>query len=310
MARDHARWQTRTWDPASDFRTLRSDAQRLYMVMTSHKSINHAGVLPLQPKKWAGLAPDTTVEDVMATLDVLVAERYVVVDADTEEVLVRTFIRNDGVAKQPNVLKAALRQASAIESPKLRAALAVELRRLGSAEAARVADTIAPNPSGNPSPNPSVNGSGNPSATVDNPVDKNPSGTLPGTPREPIAQGSGEVVGEGGSSSPVGGSVGGSRAGAHTREAPPADQRPPERCPKHADSDGTEPCGPCGAARRAAQAWDADAPQRAASARLAVRDCPWCDGDGWRWVDPRRKAHGTRTGPGARCDHTSPVGVS
>jgi hypothetical protein len=186
MARDHARLLTSIWDPTSEFRQLPADAQRVYMLLVSQRSINHAGVLPLTVRKWANCSPDTTVEDVWSALKVLAEERYIVVDQDTEEVLVRSYIRNDGVAKQPNVLKAALRLAEAVESPKLRVALASELRRLGMEHAGEVADALVAAieaPAADSEPNPSVNPS------------PSPSGTLPFASTEPLGQNAG--VGEG-----------------------------------------------------------------------------------------------------------------
>lgn len=87
-------------------------------------------------------------------------------------------------------------------------------------------------------------------------------------------------------------------------------QRPPERCPKHRNSDNPPNCGACGDSRRAAQAWDAHAPRRAAADAAAIRACRWCNADGWRWLDPEKRYRGPATGPGARCDHTALVGAS
>src|SRR5690606_35065311 len=56
--------------------------------------------------------------------------RFIVVDYDTEELLIRSFIRNDGVWKQPKVLAIALEEAEQVASPRLRRAIAVELKRL------------------------------------------------------------------------------------------------------------------------------------------------------------------------------------
>ncbi|MGR7003432.1 hypothetical protein ACU686_44750 [Yinghuangia aomiensis] len=77
----------------------------------------------------AGPAPPSasTPEQVAAALDELAAARFVVVDHDTEEVLVRTFIRNDGVYKQPRVMGSRRRAAAALESTTPQNALAAEM---------------------------------------------------------------------------------------------------------------------------------------------------------------------------------------
>ncbi|MEV6448476.1 hypothetical protein [Amycolatopsis sp. NPDC051716] len=129
MARDHARIYVRIWND-EDFRELSLPAKMLYLQLMSQQKLSYAGVLDLAMKRWAGPHPDLDTPEVRAALDELDYARFVVVDHDTEELLVRTFIRNDELYKQPNVLRGALRVAFDIESPKLRAALAVELRKL------------------------------------------------------------------------------------------------------------------------------------------------------------------------------------
>jgi hypothetical protein len=118
--REYGKLMVKVWDPDSDFRLLASGAQRLYAMFCSLRSCSPAGCLPLQPRKWAQNAPDTTVDEIQAALDLLVLERYVFVDEDTEEVLIRTFIKSDGWAKNPNKAKAVESAIARIESPTLR----------------------------------------------------------------------------------------------------------------------------------------------------------------------------------------------
>ncbi|WP_143268709.1 hypothetical protein [Amycolatopsis vastitatis] len=119
----------RIWND-KDFRELSLPAKMLYLQLMSQEKLSYAGVLDLTMKRWAGPHPDLATSEVGAALDELDAARFVVLDQETEELLVRSFIRNDELYKQPNVLAAALRTAFEIESPVLRAALAAELRRL------------------------------------------------------------------------------------------------------------------------------------------------------------------------------------
>lgn len=291
MAREHARILSKIWnDP--DWKRRSSGAQRLYFQLLSQRAVNHAGVLALTVKKWAGGCETLTVDDIWEALNELADARYVVVDTDTEEVLIRSFIRNDGVAKQPNVLKAALRLATEVESPRLRAALAGELRRLGTAAASRVADELTgkatetladtlPKGSGNPS--------GTLESTVDNPVDGNP----PGTPGEPFAQiagvGEGEVV----SSCSVVGSV---QRGSRERDEPPSPQ-----CLKHLNNPDPPACRACRTARETRERWDAEhVPRQAAAERAAIRACSMCNHDGYLLAPGARSLPAS---PYTRCDH-------
>lgn len=130
MARNYGQIQSAIWQD-TDFKTqLGADAQWLYFTLLSQPNLNTAGVLPLQDRRWKKLAKDMTADRVDAALGALRAYWYVVVDEETEEALVRTFIRNDGLWKQPNVLQSALRHAKNTMSPLLRAVIRDELSRL------------------------------------------------------------------------------------------------------------------------------------------------------------------------------------
>jgi hypothetical protein len=129
MARNHGRILTAIWsDP--DFRALPPDPQRLYVCLVTQPNLNHAGVLPLTLRRWANMAAGLTPGEVQEALDVLDDTRFVVVDEDTEEVLIRTLIRHDQVWRQPYVMLAAEGDALSIESPRLRGVLMRELDRL------------------------------------------------------------------------------------------------------------------------------------------------------------------------------------
>lgn len=129
MARTHGRIQTAIWKDA-DFIAMDERAQRLYLFLTSQDDLSHAGLIPLRVKRWASKSPSLDEAGLMAALAVLERERFVVVDHATEELLIRTFVRNDGVYKQPKVMIRMREDARQIESRKLRAAFLVELDRL------------------------------------------------------------------------------------------------------------------------------------------------------------------------------------
>ena len=180
MARSEARIFTSIWkDP--DFLALAPSAQRLYMFLLSQDDLTYCGVMPLRERRWASKAAGMTVADIESDLKALEGTAYpsanpgpetcrtpfVITDPDTGELLIRSMMRRDSAWKQPNLLKQAIESAEQIESPRIRAALAAELRRLplDDSPSAQVKTLVAQfiedldqgtaYPSANPYPNPS-----------------------------------------------------------------------------------------------------------------------------------------------------------
>jgi hypothetical protein len=145
-------WRDPQW------RKLSRGAQALYMQLLSQKELDCAGMLPLQPEKWATGCDEVTVEQVWAHLNELQAARFVFYDTDTYEAFIRTYMRNSNVLKVPNMIKSALRSARLVASEIIREELAAELRRTnrpGTAETANEIDSKGGTLS-EPFPNPSV----------------------------------------------------------------------------------------------------------------------------------------------------------
>ncbi|MEU8136065.1 hypothetical protein [Streptodolium elevatio] len=129
MARAHGRTLTSIWDN-EDFCALDEGPQRLYLFLISQPNLNHAGLLPLTLKRWARKARGLSVAGLEERLHVLADARFVVLDEETEEVLIRTFVRNDGVWKMPKVMGAMVSGAQEISSHHLRRALLAEMDRI------------------------------------------------------------------------------------------------------------------------------------------------------------------------------------
>lgn len=135
MARNYSSTATAIWRD-KDFRALSADAQRVYMMLYSQADISAAGVVPLTLKRWASLAADTKPDDIQAAIDELQSPPngngpYVVVDEETEEVLVRSFVKWDGGYSNPKRQPVIIKAASAVSSEAIRVALHREFTRLG-----------------------------------------------------------------------------------------------------------------------------------------------------------------------------------
>ena len=174
MARDHARIELNIWTD-DDWLDLTPGAQHLYLVLLTHPDLSYAGVADWRPNRLRVMASRWDADDVKRAAEELARNLYIVVDEDTEEVLVRSFVRNDGLMKQPNLAKAMVKAARSIASRNIRAVLVHELLRLHedhpdlkgweSAEELLSWRSADPSgyPTGYPSSNPSSNPSGNPS---------------------------------------------------------------------------------------------------------------------------------------------------
>jgi len=112
-----------------EFTRLDQSAQRTYFLLISQPKITLAGMLALQPGKWARLSADATAESILADIADLDESCFTVTDHDTEEVLVRSYMRNAVLSnKKPwTTQKGIVRYCLQAESPLIRATLATEL---------------------------------------------------------------------------------------------------------------------------------------------------------------------------------------
>ncbi|NIL65020.1 hypothetical protein [Salinispora arenicola] len=129
MARSEARISVNIWtDP--DFLALPPTPQRMFMFLISQSDLAHDGVIALRPRRWSKSAAGLDLVSVENDLAELAAARFVVIDDDAEELLIRSFIRRDKVYRQPNVLRAAQDHLEVVTSPIIRSAIGVELHRI------------------------------------------------------------------------------------------------------------------------------------------------------------------------------------
>ena len=129
MARTESRTKTSIWTNP-DFVELTCHAQRLYWMLFSQPTISLCGVLAYTPGRWRGMAADESREAIEESLTELSEAGFIVVDRDTEEVLVRSFMRNDGVWNSPKTRAAATGHIEAVLSEDIRDALSDEVSRL------------------------------------------------------------------------------------------------------------------------------------------------------------------------------------
>ena len=297
MAGEHTRIGRDIWS-SDEFLDLSRAAQHLYFVLWTHPTRSFCGSIDWHPGRLATFAADLTPELVIESAIELSRTLFIAVDQQTDEALIRSWIKHDGLYRQPNMAVAMAKDRAGLASRGLRGIVVHEVAKLRASEpdlsgwkrdqvvnllgqkAVDPADYWAASPWSNPSGNPSVKGSVNPSGNPpDNPHAKgavNPGPTTATTPSSPDSnyKESGSVSTEGND--------------AHEVNTPP-----PIRCATHIDNPTTAACRPCGDARKSRQAWDAmqvEASKRARSAEihefahataLAIADCGLCDEHGY-----------------------------
>ena len=119
----------RVWGDA-DFKALTCQQQLLYLKLVSQTDISLAGVLTLATIRWAGQTAGVTDKDIARTLAELEAARFIVCDRETQEVLVRSYVRNDLGWRSSKTMKAVKAAVGRILSPRLRGVISAELLKV------------------------------------------------------------------------------------------------------------------------------------------------------------------------------------
>lgn len=252
MANAAALIQESLWRRDKEFRALPRLAQCAFLQLLSTKDVDCAGVLTLNVDILAKGCHELTVEAFWHDLKTLEEARFIFVDQDTDELLIRSYLRLVSV-RSPNAYKSALKAARLVDSPKLRQELALELRRLDRADATAVANEITPA--------------------------ETPSRSHPDPIQIPSER---DIPSESHSKPPVSVPV-------QYQYSPSVDgcfrEEPPPFCHRHMPNGTNAPCGACRQAREQHETWKAGQASAAAELNAAfwreVIACPDCDERGW-----------------------------
>lgn len=131
--RSHGRIESAMWRDDDDWRALPVDAQWLYMTLISQSDLSLAGVLHLSRKRWSKFAADLGLVRLDTAIGTCSDRRFVVIDEDTEEALIRSFARREtqwSNSRRVGGLKSAV---AMIQSPVILDALQAELARVNRA---------------------------------------------------------------------------------------------------------------------------------------------------------------------------------
>lgn len=243
------------WRRDKEFQKVPRLAQCTFCQILSQKDLDTAGVLTLHLDLLAKACEELTVEQLRADFTILEASRFLLVDYDTDEVFVRSYVRRVS-AKNRNSWLSVPKNARMVGSKKIRHELALELRRLRRKDADELADEIDPVPT--------------PSGPRPDPVSTR---SECGTPSRPRPDGDSSVL-----VSVLESPTAGSNSG----------RGPRPECRKH-EQNSEDNCRDCMRRRK----WDdenaeyvaADELEQKRAARAAALkaqlECPHCDEEGW-----------------------------
>lgn len=129
MARDRANIRVDLWAD-EDWRALSLGAQHLYQLILTHPTLSYAGVADWRPGRLAALTARRSVDEVLLDAAELASRAFIYADASTEEVLVRSFTRHDGVVKHPRLHVTMANDFAGIASSAIKEFFAFEIQRL------------------------------------------------------------------------------------------------------------------------------------------------------------------------------------
>jgi hypothetical protein len=130
VSRTEARIKCSIWNDR-DFLALAERPRMVYLFLTTQEDLTMCGAIPYRAARWAkrlGYA----VKQLSEALALLADARFLVLDAEEEEVWLRTLIKHDGLLAKPNWLPSAKRAMAQVSSPLIRSAFAAEYPQLAS----------------------------------------------------------------------------------------------------------------------------------------------------------------------------------
>lgn len=129
MAREWAKIKAGIWQD-DDFRALPFHAQHLYFVILTDPELSYCGVADWRPRRILPKSAGWTLEALQDAAGILAEKRLLIIDEDTEEVLVRSFLRHDGVMAHNKLCVSATIAYGAVASNVLRGVIVHEMKRL------------------------------------------------------------------------------------------------------------------------------------------------------------------------------------
>ena len=113
-----------------EFTALPAASQRLYVLILSQPAVTLCGVIQPAFKRWATFAPDTPAADIAAAARTLQERGFIDIDDDTDELLIRSFVRHGVALESENAIVGMSKAFDTIHSKVLRKVVIEELRKV------------------------------------------------------------------------------------------------------------------------------------------------------------------------------------
>lgn len=128
MARSHARIKTALWHD-DDWRRLSMPAQHLYFTLITDPDLSYCGIADWRPTRLVARSGAWLADMAEAAAHELLEARFVMICEATEEALVRSFVRHDGVLQNAKLAVSAANAVGSVASNELRAIVIGEMVR-------------------------------------------------------------------------------------------------------------------------------------------------------------------------------------
>ncbi|UQT02073.1 hypothetical protein SEA_CHADMASTERC_56 [Gordonia phage ChadMasterC] len=127
--KDHARINLDLWGD-DDWLDLTPAAQHLYFVLWTSPGLSYCGSGEWKPSRIAQRAAGWTEQQLLRAAAELSRELFLLVDVDTEEFLLRSWVKHDGLWKQPNMAVSMTNARADMASRTLRGVVVHEVQKI------------------------------------------------------------------------------------------------------------------------------------------------------------------------------------
>lgn len=287
--KDHARINLDIWGD-DDWLDLSPPAQHLYFVLWTSPLLSYCGTGDWAPAKIAAKARGWTAEDVIEAAIELSHELFMVIDTETGEFILRSWMKHDGLWRTPNMAVSMANARADLASRTLRGVVVFEVLKLKkrnpkssswdrdavSAMLTQKAIDPATLEPFEPDPTPALTAAATLGLTVPPMVAPTLNATVGVNPTANGASNSAATPTPPTPPTPEGGYVSRER---HQSDEPDSNAPPSRFCPQHPNGDsGGKACRGCGDAGQRLRDWTES---RANQRRLEIAACPSCDPHGW-----------------------------